>query len=272
MLNQSTAIILFAVLSLALLAAFSGCAYYTDQMSAERMQNGYTMVLPGIEGPDRFNSNIAQGLENGGVRTAIEVHDWTTGRAWNFLTHLQDIERNRQQARILARRIIEYQDQYPGRPVHLVGHSGGAGLILLTLEALPADRRISSVILLAPAVLPRFDLTTALTTTDSGIWNFHSLGDVPLLIIGTSLAGTIDRQFSFGSGAVGFKLPKAASDETRRLYEAKLHQIPFRFRMISRGNLGGHFGWTTKAFARDYLAPIIRENSEYTHSGHKLRF
>lgn len=257
--NQTIAIIVFAVLAVALLVAFSGCAYYPNQMSAGRMQNGYTLVLPGIEGPDRFNSNIAQGLEDGGVQTAIEVHDWTTGRPWNFLTHLQDIERNRRQARLLAQRIVDYQDQYPGRPVYLVGHSGGAGLILLTMATLPPDRKIDSAILLAPAVSPKFDLTTALTKTESGIWSYYSLGDVPLLVIGTSLAGTIDRRFTFGSGAVGFKLPKTANDEKRQLYEDKLHQVPYRFRMLSRGNFGGHFGWTSKAFARDYLAPIIRQ-------------
>ena len=165
-----------------------GCAYFTQQVTPERLDQGFTVVLPGIEGKSVFNSNIAQGLIHGGVKSAVEVHDWTTGHLPLFLVHLRHIERNRDEARKLAQIIVEYQDRYPDRPVYLVGHSGGGGMALLTLEALPPDRKVTGVILLAVAVSRTFDLREALSKTERGIWNFYSPGDLVFLVAGTTLA------------------------------------------------------------------------------------
>ncbi|HSG69520.1 MAG TPA: hypothetical protein VLA12_03850, partial [Planctomycetaceae bacterium] len=54
-----------------LLASSSGCSYFQNLNNPNRFQNGYTLVLPGIETASFANSNIAQGLENGGVTSAI---------------------------------------------------------------------------------------------------------------------------------------------------------------------------------------------------------
>ena len=80
-----------------LLNAAIGCGYFRDLNTFEYLEHGYTFVLPGIEGESLFNSNVAQGLSNGGVETAIEVHDWTTGTWLLFPVHLRAIERNRRE-------------------------------------------------------------------------------------------------------------------------------------------------------------------------------
>jgi pimeloyl-ACP methyl ester carboxylesterase len=235
----------------------TGCSYFQNLQSPDRLQNGYTLVLPGIETASFANSNIAQGLENGGVKTAIEVHDWTTGKFSLALYHLRNLDRNKLEAQKLADKIVAYQDRFPGKPVYLIGHSGGGGLTLLTLESLPPDRTITAAILLAPAVSPTYDLSTALSRTEAGIWNYHSSMDAILLIAGTTIAGTIDGKHTPAAGAFGFSLPEEIAPEKRVLYETKLRQVGYDLEMAAHGNLGGHFGSTWYQFSEDYLAPIL---------------
>jgi hypothetical protein len=234
----------------------SGCAYFKTAMTEQRLEHGYVIVLPGIEGPSAFNSNVAQGLIDADTKMGVEVLDWTTGLSPAFLVHLQNQKRNREQARDLAERIILYQDEYPGRPVYLVGHSGGAGMALMTLEALPEDRQIEGVVLLAGAISRDYDLRYALSKTSRGIWNYHSPGDWFYLVAGTSLFGTIDRVHAPSAGAYGFRVPEILSEAERQLY-AKLHQVPYQFRMMAYGNYGGHFGPVMRSFSRNELSKLI---------------
>jgi pimeloyl-ACP methyl ester carboxylesterase len=237
--------------------SFPGCAYFAQHATPQRLDQGFAVVLPGIEGESVFNSNIAQGLIHGGVESAVEVHDWTTGHFSLFLVHLRHLKRNRDQAENLARKIVEYQDRYPDRPVYLIGHSGGGGMALLTLEALPTDRKVTGVILLAAAVSRTFDLRKALSKTERGIWNFYSPGDFIFLIAGTTLFGTYDGKHEPAAGAFGFKEPAGLDDAGRNLYHSRLHQVPFNLRMITSGNWGGHFGPSWIRFSKNYLAPIL---------------
>ena len=128
------------------------------------LRDGYAIVLPGVEGRSFANSNLAQGIKNAGYPGAIEIDNWTTGSFFLFPIHLRNLERNRREAWRIAQKIITYQDRYPGRPVHLIGHSGGGGVALLVLEALPPERRVTSAFLLQAAVSPRYDLSRSLPT------------------------------------------------------------------------------------------------------------
>jgi pimeloyl-ACP methyl ester carboxylesterase len=239
------------------LALCSGCGYFRNLNHEDRLAQGYTIVLPGIEGASVFNSNIAQGLVAGGVPTAIEVDDWTTGCSPLFLYHLQAHARNRGHAQRLADKIVAYQDQYPGRPVNLIGHSGGGAMALMTLEALPPGRSAHCVVLIAPAISPGYDLRTALSRVEAGVWNFHSPYDGLFLVAGTAVFGTIDRRHTSSAGAFGFKLPAELSPAEAQLYEARLRQVPFDKTMMRRGNLGGHFGATAIPFVRHHIAPLL---------------
>lgn len=238
-----------------LLCCGSGCSV-RELATTDRMSRGLAVILPGIEGRSNFNIDLAKGLDQGGVDSGIEIFDWNTPIPAGALINLTAYDRNRDQARRLARRIMNYQDAYPGRPVHLVGHSGGGGMAILTLETLPRDRKVTAVLLLAAAISPDHNLTRALHRTEYGIFNYYSRGDVGYLQIGTSFFGTIDRDYGPAAGAVGFNIPSGG--DAREEYR-KLHQIAYSQKMARYGHGGGHIGWTARPFVREYLAPLIRE-------------
>jgi pimeloyl-ACP methyl ester carboxylesterase len=167
-------------------------------------------VLPGIEGQSFINQSIAQGLADGGVEAAIEIYDWTTGIILLFLYHLRGWRRNVKQAERLARRIVDYRTTYPGRPIYLIGHSGGGALSVLTLERLPPGTTVTGAVLLNAALSPRYDLTSALSHVETKIWNFRSIFDLFFVGIGTVLAGTVDGRHACDAGRFSFGRPHGA--------------------------------------------------------------
>ena len=235
------------------------CSDYTEWLSPERADKGYTIVLTGVEGTSFHNIGIARGLIEAGHPAAVEVRDWTTGHWPLFVYHLMALERNKEQARQIAAQILKYQDQYPSRPVTLIGHSGGAAMAVLTLEALPADRNVDLVVLLAAAISPDYNLANALAHSERGIVNFHSWGDVPHLVLGTLALGTIDRQHTVSAGARGFRAPHDLDDDARELYATRLHQVPYQMAMLKSLNAGGHTGPTNHKFVAEWVAPRLAE-------------
>jgi pimeloyl-ACP methyl ester carboxylesterase len=240
--------------------------------ATERLKNGLVVVLPGIEGRSKYNADILKGLNDGGVPCAIEIYDWGTIVPLGALVNLAALDRNREQARQIAQRIVQYQQDYPDRPVHLVGHSGGGGVAVLALEALPPGHTVTSCLLLAAAISPDYDLTNALNHADEGVWNFYSDSDVGYLQVGTSLFGTIDRRHTRAAGAVGFKPRHPTTWRSRDTGAyAKLHSIAYKSSMADAGNRGGHAGWTHRRFVSIWLAPIILATSD-GRAGYQIPF
>lgn len=235
-----------------------GCGHLSQLRTLDRWEQGYTMILPGIEGRSWWNANIAKGLAEGGVPSAIEVYDWTVGAPFVAgLVNLRAEGWNRRQARIIAEKIVNYQNQHPGRPVHLIGHSGGGGVAIYAVEELPPGHELTAAILLAPALSPDYDLRLALRRTQQGVWNFYSPHDVGFLGVGTSIAGTIDGRMTKAAGAIGFSIPWGLDREGRRLYGMKLHQQAYSVRMAESGHTGSHFGWAERTFVAEWLAPLL---------------
>lgn len=247
----------------ALVAALAGCSVQ-NLGTMDRYRHGLVIVLPGIEGRSAYNVGIARGLEKGGVPAGIEIFDW--GLPFGTFLNVAAAERNHQQARRVADRIVEYRRDYPGKPVYLIGHSAGAGLAVLTLEALPANTHVKAAYLLAAALSPECDLTTALRRTDKGIWNFYSNADVGFLAVGTSLFGTVDRRHGVAAGAVGFEHPETLGPTGREQYAHKLHQIEYDRRMAQSGNPGTHTGWANERFVADWIAPLVMNSMGYADS------
>jgi pimeloyl-ACP methyl ester carboxylesterase len=206
-------------------------------------------LLPGIEGAGPLNWSIVQGILDAGGAAAIRVVDWTTGFWPFFAFHLRARRRNRRKAETIARMIVDYQNDYPGRPVYLIGHSGGAALGVWVLEALPEDRAITAAILLGPALSPGYPLTPALERTTEGVWNFFSPFDLLFLALGTSLLGTFDGRHGVSAGSCGF-----------RESHARLHQRRYHFGMLTCFHPGGHFGWANRVFVATTLAPLLRDH------------
>ncbi len=241
----------------------TGCSLLVRPIQVKNWDKGYTIILPGIESRHLLHRDLALGLHDGGVHGTIEIYDWTTGLPPLMLLHLRGWDRNQRQAQIIAHKIVDYQNRYPDRPVHLIGHSGGGGIVLLTLEELPEERQVDTAIILNAAISPKFDLRHALRQTRCGLWNFSSMiGDSPLLISGTTIAGTIDGRQSPAAGAVGFFRPANASQRDTLLYESKLHEMPYRLKYLLHSNFGGHYGTMTRSFAAKEIAPILVEANQ----------
>ncbi len=220
----------------------------------EKAELGYTLVLPGIWG-SQVEHRIVRGLVQADSPCAIELCDWTEGPLL-LLYNLRALERNRREAGKLARKIMDYQDRFPGRPVNLIGYSGGAAMAVLTLEALPPERRVSSVVLLAATLAPDYDLRTASSRTELGIHSFHSPWDVPLLVVMMTAVGTSEGRHTFAAGAVGFQPPTDEEGESGPA-AASIVQQAYTSEMFSLGHPGGHFGWTHPAFVAKWVAPLL---------------
>ena len=232
------------------------CRDPRDWVFPEKADLGYTIVFPGIwsiQQPDRW---IVDGLVQAQTPSAIELYDWTAGSLLLFY-NLCAVERNRREAQAIAGKIMAYQDRYPGRPVNLVGYSGGAAMAVFVLEALPPDRKVSSVVLLGASMSPDYDLSTALGRTERGIHNFYSPLDVPILMLMTGALGTSDGCHTFSAGAVGFQTPLKQEGNTGDPPAASLVQQHYTLDMLWQGHPGGHFGWSNPAFIAQWVAPLI---------------
>jgi pimeloyl-ACP methyl ester carboxylesterase len=230
------------------------------RMEPGRLDRGLVLILPGIEGRSFLNISLMAGLVDAGLPYAMEIVDWTTGCFLLLFYHLLARERNRRVARQIASRVVEYRRQYPGRPVWLVGHSGGAGIALLMAEFLSAEQPLTGIVLLASAVSTSYSCETAMQRTERGIWNFYSAGDVLFLGLGTLLFGTSDGVHWLASGCIGFAPPTHGSPAGER----QPRQIPYRLGMVLQFNFGGHFGCMHRVFVAETIAPILREDNNHS--------
>jgi pimeloyl-ACP methyl ester carboxylesterase len=221
------------------------------------MEHGLIVVLPGVEGAGPLNWSIVRGILDADQCAAVQLVDWTTGFWPFFAYHLRAQQRNRQKAAMIANMISDYQATFPGRPVYLVGHSGGAALAVWVLEALPEQRTITAAILLGVALSPRYPLARALERTERGIWNFFSPLDLLFLALGTFLFGTFDGRHAISAGCCGFVPPDDMNLPDQALYLHRLHQHRYHPRLLGRFNAGGHFGWANRVFVAETVAPLL---------------
>jgi hypothetical protein len=223
---------------------------------ADRLDHGYIVILPGSWGETAADHGIVEGLVDAGVDAAIEIYAWPVGDfpAGVFMVpyNLRATERNRGQARTVAEKIVRYQQSHPGRPVHLIGYSGGGGIAAWTLEELPEHSRITSAVLLAPTLSYTYDFAKALAHTDRGIDSFYSLYDVPVMMAGCSVVGTTDGSHRPAGGAVGFRQPKPVAGAM-----AAVRQHAYTLAMLGGGHAGGHYGWTREGFVATHVAPLL---------------
>lgn len=229
----------------------------------ERREAGMVIVLSGIEGEGLINHNILIGLADAGLPYALTLFRWTIPiPILAMIYNLRGLRRNIRQAERLVDLIVEYRKNYPGRPVHLVGHSGGGAMSILTLERLPAGVNVDSAVLCASALSPGYDLTKALSHVNEKVYNLRSVYDWFHLWLATTVLGTVDGKHTVSSGAIGFRLPENADAETRRLYEARLVEIPFTKEMKRSFHFTGHFGYVNRLFVEEWIAPLLESSDQ----------
>ncbi|WP_437201071.1 alpha/beta fold hydrolase [Planctomicrobium sp. SH664] len=219
-------------------------------MTADRLRTGYVIVLPGIDGANWLDRSVVRGLLQADIPFAIEVIDWTRGPFF-LLNNLRSRKRHTEQTSRIVARIEAYHEEYPHRPVHLIGHSGGGGMALYTLAALPKPL-VSNAILLGAAVSRRYDLAAPLRNVTGKIYNFHSWGDWFVIGLFTTLAGTIDRRHRPGIGFLGTRRRPLRPEDAERVID-----IPYRLEFWKTRNFAGHFGYTASPFVKRWLAPLL---------------
>lgn len=215
---------------------------------ADQRSSGYLLHLPGVGGARNLDRNMVKGLQDGGLNGQTRIYDWTGNK--RGLDALLALERNRQQAKRVAEILTREYRSNPKRPIYVTAHSGGTGIAIWALENLPEDVQVHTLVLIASALSPGYDLEGALRRVTNKVYTLHSSGDSLVLGTGTTMFGTIDGIKTPAAGLQGF--------ETREVPEyAKLHQLPHDNGWIRLGNNGTHIGPMNPRFARNVLAPLI---------------
>ena len=216
---------------------------------------GVVFVAGGVGGLDRLQTWARCALPWAGVRHEITVFRWTHG-VCRPLRDLQDTPYLLARGAELAAAVRAVKEREPARPVYLVGHSAGAGVVLAAAGSLPPDT-LERVILLAPAVSPTFDLRPALRACRGGVVSFNSPIDRFMLHWGTCTFGTVDRVYGPAAGCCGFQAPDRLGDEGRKLYE-RLVQVPWSWAKLLEFRGGLHNSTCMPVFLARQVAPWLR--------------
>ena len=236
----------------------------------------FLLHFPGIGGTRGIDRNLVAGLFDGGVATRAAIFDWTEGQ-----DGLDALDRNKIEAQAAADLIVRQRRRQPNVPILVTSHSGGAGPAVWALEALPPGVTVDALVLLAPALSPRYDLSPALKHVSGRAYAVTSPLDKLILGTGTEVFGTIDRVNTAAAGSVGFLRPGSdgtavACPSTRPIglpkdaplpttvvtfndpaqYD-KLTDVPYQPEWRRVGNNGTHLGPMMPTFVRRVLAPMV---------------
>jgi pimeloyl-ACP methyl ester carboxylesterase len=223
-----------------------------DMLLAQVAAKGPLLLhLPGVGGYLGCDRRMLAGLRDAGVDAHIVVYDWTEHDPG--IHALQAYDRNQREAQTIADLIAAHAAADPDSPIYITAHSGGCGLAAWALEKLPADVKVQTVILIAPALSPRFDLSAALRHVNGKMFAFSSLLDSIVLYTGTRLFGTIDGVRTEAAGFCGFIQPPGADP----LMYKKLVQRTYQRDWMKYNDFGQHIGAMSRSFASAMLAPLI---------------
>lgn len=223
--------------------------------TVDRENHGLIIILPGIEGVSPLNKDIRSGLVAAGLYRSMPIYSWGNPLpVAGMLLNQMDFIGNHRAGKRIANKIVKYQDKYPGRPVYIIGHSGGGGVAVFAAENMPEDHKIDGLILLSASISSSYDLTKALEHTRNGILNIYSKGDVGFLVVGTTLAGNVDGTRGPAAGALGFDKPKYSSNERKIMAYHRLYQME-----LTDGDGEGlsHTSTTRSGFVARNVAPWV---------------
>ncbi len=207
-------------------------------------------------GLDLCGTGLIHAAAKTGLAHRIEIVRWGHGFGrWH--RDLTNVENHRTRAAEIVARVEEFRREKPGAPIFLVGKSGGTGMVVRALEALP-EGSIEAAVLISSALSPDYDLSPALKAVRREMVLFWSPLDVFVLGVGTRIFGTVDRKNAVSAGLVGFRRPPGLDASGEAQY-AKLRQVKWAPKMASTGYLGGHVGPDSPAFLRKYVLPLLSQ-------------
>jgi len=212
--------------------------------------------FPGMSGPTWFDSWWCEAFDNGLADRHpgpmnLEVIDWRGGR--RDLDALQAVQANHTSAKQIAQSVAERATNRPGERLLVTAQSAGCASAVWMLENLPDNIRVDSLVLIAPALSPGYDLSKALAHVRGRAYVFTNENDAFILGWGTRTYGTSDGLHVDGAGRRGFVQPPGA-DPTQY---AKLRTLSYRLSWLWHADFGGHDGAMSPLFAHDVIAPLV---------------
>jgi pimeloyl-ACP methyl ester carboxylesterase len=211
----------------------------------------WLLHLPGIGGEMSIDRTLIRGLKEGGWEGPSKIYDWTENDPGIDALHAR--KRNDREARKVADMIEEKLKDDPKLQITLTSHSGGTGIAVWALEKLPEGMQIKTLVLLASALSPDYDLTAALRHVSGNAYVYYSENDTLVLGAGTQLFGTIDGKKSVAAGLAGFKMPP---DADKQQYEKLIQRAWVKEWMVFE-NAGSHIGCMSRPFVKQVLAPTL---------------
>ena len=221
-----------------------------DEPTAD-FSHTWLLHLPGIGGEMSIDRTLIRGLKDGGWEGPTKIYDWTENDPGIDALHAR--KRNDREAQKVADMIEDKLKEDPKLQITLTSHSGGTGIAVWALEKLPQGARVKTLVLLASALSPDYDLTEALKHVSGNAYVYYSENDTLVLGAGTQLFGTIDGKKTMAAGLVGFKVPPNAA---KQQYE-KLIQQPWVKEWMVFENAGSHIGCMSRPFVKQVLAPTL---------------
>jgi hypothetical protein len=224
--------------------------------SEELCPRGLVIVVGGVGGLDWCGIALRYLLKAKRLPYVIQLVPWGLGFG-RWYADLTNVTNRDAHARGIAETIRRSRASRPDCPVYVVAKSGGSGVAVMALELLDKDA-VERVVLLAPALSPRYNLTAAIRAVRREIVVFWSPFDLLVLGAGTRVLGTIDRVNTVGAGLIGFRAPlREPGEQARNGAYAKLRQVRWNIRMAASGNFGGHMGPDSPLFLSRYVIPLL---------------
>lgn len=211
----------------------------------------WLLHLPGIGGEMSIDRTFIRGMKEGGWHGPTTIYDWTEHDPGIDALHAR--KRNDREAQKVADMIEQKLKDDPKLQITLTSHSGGTGIAVWALEKLPEGAHVKTLVLLASALSPDYDLTAALRHVSGNAYVYYSENDTLVLGAGTELFGTIDGKKTMAAGLLGFKTPP---DADKGQYE-KLIQRPWVKDWMVFENAGSHIGCMSRPFVRQVVAPTL---------------
>lgn len=224
-------------------ALCAGCGVPRIALFERARPDGCVLIFPGVINTHSQLANLAQMIERRHPSLGAQVVPW--GPSFDSLGNLLAHERNRRTAAHFAEAIAAYRAEHPLANIDVVGLSGGGGMALFTLDALPAGVQIDRLILLAPAVSHEYKLDAALSHVRDFAVSFASRHDATLGV-GTRVFGNMDGATNGSAGHQGF----ARED-------ARLVQVYWSDDMIRHGHWGDHHDYVASSWLRHYVLPLF---------------
>ncbi len=233
---------------------YGGTVAWADPPPAAE-KNSFVLHVTGIGGKRTIDYMLVHGLADGGVNADFQIYDWTGDDSG--MVALGNPKIHDREATKVAELIESHYRAHPNQRLIVTCHSGGAAITAWAMERLPADVKIDTWLMLAPALSPKFDLSKALAHVQNKAFAFTSENDAIVLGVGCRMFGTMDRVKTEAAGKVGFQKPESADDTQY----AKLVQVPYDADWMRFGNIGDHIGALMRPFVKRVLAPTLLDGA-----------